>query len=100
MKVVRKISVHTYVKNYAKLRIHPAESQYFSHKVVKRKLFVKKYLYKNIKCSHLVSFRGQMKPALRRDLSPLGLDSNFPTNKKFPRSGGTLNAGPRGIRLK
>ena len=41
-----------------------------------------------------------MKPALGRDLSPLGLDSNFPTNKKFPRSGGTLNAGPRGIRLK
>ena len=25
-----------------------------------------------------------MKPALGRDLSPLGLDSNFPTNKKFP----------------
>ena len=41
-----------------------------------------------------------MKPALGRDLSPLGLDSNFPTNKKFPRSGGTLNAGPGGIRLK
>ena len=41
-----------------------------------------------------------MKPALRRDLSPLGLGSNFPTNKNFPRSGGTLNAGPRDIRLK
>ena len=35
-----------------------------------------------------------MKPALRLDLSPLGLDSNFPTNKKFPRSAGALNAGP------
>lgn len=99
VKVVRKICVHAR-KKLGLTANPPRGKPIFSQKDIKRELFVKKYLYKNIKCSHIVSFRGQMKPALRPDWSPLGLDSNFPTNKKFPRSTGTLIAGPRGIRLK